>query len=349
MPSKSNIKVLDFKHQMSAHCENGVTANLLNYYGLELSEAMVFGLGSGLFFSFLPFIKMNGTPVVAFRPLPGLIFKRATKNLGIKSKTKRYPYRQDVAMQTLDKMLEQGIPTAMVVGVYHLSYFPAAYRFHFNAHNVIAYGKKEGQYVVSDPVMETEEWITQSDLKLVRYAKGTYKPKGKMYWIDSVPEKIDLKRAIVRSIETTAKYMVVYPGQIIGVLGMRMLARHIRKWERKLDAKKAAKYLGSVVRMQEEIGTGGAGFRFLYAAFLQEAGRILDSDFLQEASAEMTRIGDLWREFATQSARVCKGRPQNGETYNSVADTLVEISNQEEALFKTILKNIKSLKQSIRE
>jgi len=54
--------------------------------------------------------------------------------------------------------------------------------------------------------------------------------------------------------------------------------------------------------MQEEIGTGGAGFRYLYAAFLQEAGEMLKRDDLQEMSAELTAIGDEWRNFAYNAA-----------------------------------------------
>ena len=50
--------ILDFKHNMSAHCENGATSNLLKFHDIDLSEPMVFGLGSGLSFSFLPFLKM---------------------------------------------------------------------------------------------------------------------------------------------------------------------------------------------------------------------------------------------------------------------------------------------------
>jgi hypothetical protein len=42
-----------------------------------------------------------------------------------------------------------------------------------------------------------------------------------------------------------------------------------------------------IVRMQEEIGTGGGGFRFIYAAFLQEAGRLMGSTRLEEASRMM--------------------------------------------------------------
>ena len=48
-----------------------------------------------------------------------------------------------------------------------------------------------------------------------------------------------------------------------------LLSKQIKKYPQKLTPRKASLYLGNVVRMQEEIGTGGAGFRFLYAAFLQ--------------------------------------------------------------------------------
>ncbi len=57
-------------------------------------------------------------------------------------------------------------------------------------------------------------------------------------------------------------------------------------------------YLGQLIRMQEEIGTGGGGFRFIYGAFLQEAAVILKNDELKGLSKEITAIGDLWRDFA---------------------------------------------------
>jgi len=332
------IKPIDFQHKISAHCENGVTSNLMRFYGMDLDEPMIFGIGSGLFFTFLPFIKLNGAPVTSFRPMPGAIFKRFNKSLGIKTKTKRFPGNPDKAMQELDKLLAQGIPVGMVVGVYHLTYFPAPLRFHFNAHNIVAYAKKDGKYLVSDPIMENPEWITEEDLKRVRYAKGTYKPKGKMYYVTEVPKEYDLKRAIRKSIKYTATMMVRAPGPIVGVNGIRFLARNIRKWPKKHSSKIAARYLGSVIRMQEEIGTGGAGFRFLYAAFLQEAGRILKSDEILRQSEKMTEAGDLWRAFAIEAARVVKNRPQAGESYDSVADRLMEIADIEASVFRSLLK-----------
>src|ERR1035437_4432087 len=113
---------VDFQHNMAAHCENGVTSNLLRFHGVSLSEPMVFGLGSGLFFSHMPFIKLNGMAVTSFRPWPGAIFKRVTGLLDIQYNHKKFSNDKQKAMQELDSMLAKGVPVGMLVGVFNLPY-----------------------------------------------------------------------------------------------------------------------------------------------------------------------------------------------------------------------------------
>jgi len=334
---------IDFKHQMAAHCENGVIANLLRFYGIELSEAMVFGIGSGIFFTYLPFIKMGDAPVFAFRPLPGYIFNKATKSLGVTIHTEKFrnPAR---AMENLDRNLEKGIPTGMVVGVFFLPYFPPQYRFHFNAHNIVAFGKEDGRYLISDPVMEGPETLGYDELLKVRYAKGIAQPKGKMYYITDVPEKIDIREALLNGMKRSVLYMVRLPGPVIGVTGMKYLGTHLKKWPEKYGDKKAARYLGQIVRMQEEIGTGGAGFRFLYAAFLQEAAQLLQIEALDSLSVKMTATGDKWRDFAVAAGRLCKGREQT-ESYEKTGDLLIEIAAEEKEIFQTLGEIVRKAKK----
>ena len=75
---------VDFNHIQSAHCENGVTTNLLQYAGInEITEPLAFGMGAGLFFIYIPFLKVNNGPAFSFRTMPGLIFKRTCKTLEI--------------------------------------------------------------------------------------------------------------------------------------------------------------------------------------------------------------------------------------------------------------------------
>src|SRR5690349_876876 len=134
---------IKFDHKQSAHCENGVVSNLLRHHGIEFDEPMVFGIGSGLMFSYLPFVRLNGIPVASYRIWPGHIFKRFSDRIGLEIVRKKFSNPKS-AMLELDKTLEQGQPVGMLTSVFYLPYLPAAYRFHFNAHNIIVYGKRNG-------------------------------------------------------------------------------------------------------------------------------------------------------------------------------------------------------------
>jgi hypothetical protein len=244
-------------------------------------------------------------------------------------------------MDELDKTLEKGLPVGVQSGVFHLSYFPPAYRFHFNAHNLTVYGKENGTYLISDPVMEYPTTLTYDELKKVRFAKGALSPNGKMYYPIDVPKEIDLIPAIKKGIKQTADWMLTIPIPLFGVKGIRYLSKKLRKWPEKLGPKKAASSLAQLVRMLEEIGTGGAGFRFIYAAFLQEVAEIMQDDKYNELSSDMTKIGDKWRSVSSLSAQTCKGRSSDPDAYNTIANLLLEIADDEEKIFIELKKHIK--------
>jgi len=333
----STLKI-DFSHKQSAHCENGVVSNLMRHNGFEVSEPMVFGIGSGLLFSYLPFLKVNYAPVFTYRVMPGLVFNRFAKRVGVKVRREKFKNPKS-AKARLDENLKNDNPVGLQVGVYNLVYFPDEYRFHFNAHNMVVYGKKGDEYLISDPVMEEVTSLTEKQLEKVRFAKGAFAPKGHMYYPVSFPEKLELKKAIKKGIKQTCRDMTA-PVPIVGVKAIRWVAKNIRKWPKKLGTKKANHYLGQIVRMQEEIGTGGGGFRYIYAAFLQEASKELQNEKLSELSKEMTEIGDAWRDFALDASRIYKNRSGESDGYNKVADQLDAIADREEVFFKKLKKTI---------
>ncbi len=329
---------IDFTHKQAAHCENGVVSNLMRHNGFEVSEPMVFGIGSGLLFSYLPFLKVNYAPVFTYRAMPGLIFNRFAKRTGIKVKREKFKNPVD-AKARLDANLEKDNPVGLQVGVYSLPYFPEEYRFHFNAHNMVVYGREGDTYLISDPVMESVTTLTAKELEKVRFAKGAFAPKGHMYYPISFPETLQLDKAIEMGIKQTSRDMLA-PVPIVGVKAMRWVASNIRKWPKKIGPKKANHYLGQIVRMQEEIGTGGGGFRYIYAAFLQESGRVLNNARLSELSQEMTEIGDLWRDFALDASRIYKNRSAQSDGYNKIAHQLETIADREAIFFKTLKKSV---------
>lgn len=332
---------IDFLHQQSAHCESGVTSNLLRHNGLNVSEALAFGIGSGLFFGYLPFVKVNKLPLTTYRTELGGILKKSARRLGYRIRWQRFRDTER-AMDALDRHLEAGIPVGCRTGAYWLPYFPPAFRFHFNMHNLVVFGKNSSDYFISDPVFPEPVRCHRDDLIKARFAKGPLAPKGTMYTMEKAPQNLDMAEAVRKGIKDVCRRMLYTPGPIIGIRGIRFLANQLEKWPEKLGKRRATHYVGQLIRMQEEIGTGGGGFRFMYAAFLQEASRILDIPHLSDLSAKMTATGDLWRKFAVVGARICKGRAADRDTYQEMAQILRTCAGNEKEIYKDLLETLKS-------
>jgi hypothetical protein len=332
----------EFKHLQAAHCENGVTTNLLRSVGVDkITEPLSFGIGSGLFFVYVPFLKVNKGPAIAFRTMPGLIFKRTCNALNIPVVRKKFSSK-DSARKFLDECLQAGRPVGCQVGVYYLAYFPKEYRFHFNAHNIIVYGRNDDRYLISDPVMETVTSLSDYELERVRFAKGALAPRGQIYYPkeNTVITDDQIRKAIVSGIKRNVNHMIRIPGSIAGVKGIASTGNKIKKWRDKLGQQEAGLYLAQLVRMQEEIGTGGGGFRYIYAAFLQQAHAYHPNDALLEISKTFTKAGDIWRNAAVQAAGIYKGRIGTQADFNVMGDFLLEISEIEKSAFQA-LSNIK--------
>ncbi|HTN07535.1 BtrH N-terminal domain-containing protein [Agriterribacter sp.] len=335
----------EYKHLQAAHCENGVTTSLLQHYGVhQITEPLAFGIGSGLFFIYIPFMKVNDGPAISFRTMPGMIFKRTCKSLDIPILRQKFSSKEK-AQQALDNRLLSGHPAACQVGVFYLPYFPKEYRFHFNAHNLIVIGKEGDNYLISDPIMETITSMTGYELERVRFARGPLAPRGQLYFPKEkrIVTDVQMKQAIITGIKRNVRHMLYAPGNIAGISGIRYTAKKIKKWRDTLGLQKSRSYLAQLVRMQEEIGTGGGGFRFIYAAFLQQAYAYHPVDELMDISKQFTRAGDLWRDAAIQASGIYKGRLTEQQDYNVMGDFLLDIAELEKKAFSDLSATVKKL------
>lgn len=325
----------DFQHAHSAHCESGVISSLLRHEGLQISEAMAFGLAGTLTFAYIPLLKIGGMPLIAYRMPPKHIIRNLSRRIGYRLHSETFA-SEAAGMQALDRYLEDGRPVGLQTSVFWLPYFPPEMRFHFNAHNLVAYGRSQQDYLISDPTIEQPVTCDAAALQKARFVKGMMKPKGLLYYPVDVPQQVDLRKPIQTAIRKNTRMMLKTPLPILGIRGIRTLARKFRALDtgdaRALHQSKL--FIGHVVRMQEEIGTGGAGFRFLYASFLQEAALILEDDRLNTIAAQLTDTGDLWRDFALDSAKMCKDRMPMDT--GLLADKLDQVSQKEKAVFEKL-------------
>jgi hypothetical protein len=334
---KKDIK-LDYTHRQAGHCESGATSNLFHYYGVEMSEPMAFGIGTGIYFSYLPFLKLMFAPMMSFRNLPNTVFHRSLKYLKVDGQVIKSFKNPQESMDALDRNLEKGIPTGCQVGVFNLTFFPPEYRQHYNMHNLVVYGREGNNYLISDTVMEFPQVLSYDDLVRVRWAKGAFAPKGKMYWINNIHKDLDYKTAVGLGIKKSVYEMIKVPFWLIGIKGMRVMAKDLKKWPVKHGDVKAAFYLGQILRMAEDFGTGGAGFRYIYGAFLKESGERFNNPDLLEAADIMGKTANKWREFTYIGARNCKSRSKPEEDYGMLSNMLMDIANSEEKVYKKLEK-----------
>lgn len=321
-----------FEHRHASHCESGVVSSMLRHHGLDLSEAMCFGLASTLSFAYLPIIRINGLPLVAYRMPPRHIIKGIQKPLGLKMRFENFRLVA-TGEARLDQLLADGQVVGLQTSVFWLPYMPPDLRFHFNAHNVLAYGRESsgGDYLLSDPVAEAPVRCAAADLARARFAKGALAPKGLLYYPVGKPHEPDWAKVLPKAILKTTRVMLDTPLPIIGVRGIRRLANAIERLDAGAGAAASKLFVGQVVRMQEEIGTGGGGFRFIYAAFLQEAADRLNRPALNEFADRLIDIGDNWREFALATARMIRDRDPLDPP--RLAALLRQVADREQAFF----------------
>jgi len=218
---------MDFKHQQAAHCESGVISSLMRHHGAPMSESMALGLSSALSFAYLPFIKLSGLPLISYRMPPKAIIKGLLAPMAARFRFETFG-SAEAGQRRLDALLADGKLVGLQTSVYWLPYFPPNMRFHFNAHNLLVYGKDGDDYLISDPVFEEPVRCPSGDLARARFAKGVLAPKGLMYYPQAIERKAVDAASVVKAIRKTVRTMLA-PIPIVGVRGMRTLAARMQK------------------------------------------------------------------------------------------------------------------------
>jgi len=324
---------------MAAHCESGTITNLVVHNGLEISEPLVFGISSGIFFGYMK-TPMREFPTTFTRIRPGKILENFSKISGIKFVKKRYS-DPEKAEQALDAMLEQNIPVGVQVDFFFMDFFPAWHRVHINVHYMVVIGKEEDHYIVSDAYHPTIAKLHRDSLRKGRFAKGSMAPKGFMFYPVDVPKEIPLEKGIKQGIKKTVFNMMKIPMPFLGVKGIRRFGDKISDWPKYArDEEQLAHNIFMITTMLEDQGTGGAGFRYIYASFLDEAATILGEPVFKEYAKRMMEIGDDWRHISLFASRIAKHRDLGNEKLQEMGALIGKIAEQEKSFFSDLKENI---------
>ncbi|MEI7982203.1 MAG: BtrH N-terminal domain-containing protein [Bacteroidota bacterium] len=329
-----------FTHKMAAHCESGTITSLLNYAGLEISEPLVFGIASGIFFGYFHKMKSFTFPTFIVRNKPGQMRKNIEKRLGIRFST--YKFKDpSKGMGSLDHLLGQNIPTACQVDFFYMDYVPSWEKVHINVHFMVVTGKEGNKYLISDSYFPDMVQLEAISLEKGRFAGGSMSPHGFLFHTNSIPQQIDFEYAIKKGIKKACFNMLHIPIPFLGIKGMRLFAKKIVEWPKfARDTEHLSHEIMKINILLEDQGTGGAGFRFMYATFLQQAAGILDQPELKELSKQLMIIGDGWREISLFSARIGKNRDLGPDKLRQLSEMIYERAGFEEKFFRDLSKTI---------
>lgn len=342
----------NFPNKRKRHCETGVFVNMLEYYGCEISESMIFGIGSGLHFIYSPFYKTQKTIYPILRVRPTAIVRKACDRLNISYHEMSFGNNADKASRVLDALLEKDIPVGLVVNVKELEYFNVAGGgIDFNGHIFSALGKDGDSYVIADTDnrLPNDDYILLDDkiLRRIRFTPGFSAPRGKLFYIDPLQEdysvsKETLKDSAIKGISDTCNIILRRPIWFIGagVKGFHYFAKDLRRWESKYNPREISMRFMWYYKLIERAGTGGAGYRFIYADFLKETAKLLHDEMIDSAACKMLDNAELWRNFTLYCRRYLK--KDGGVTINEIADILDSIGDMEYDIFRNLDKYIKN-------
>jgi hypothetical protein len=355
--------VENYRHHIGSHCESGSLRNLLGHAGLTVSEQLVFGIGSGIAFVYVFFVKGPSTfPLIGLRNRPSRIVRRFSRLCGLDVSQERFKTVRE-ARERADALLEANLPAAISVDMFYMKYLPPFLRVHAPAHFIVLVGRDDRGYAVSDPYSEELGILAVEDLEAAWETHASMAVDNLVCHVRSVPQTVDFRTAAKTAIRSTCRGMLLPPVirrlvPFVGIQGMRMYARKIREWP--------ARYRGSVLREGimfnavtfEDQGTGGGAFRLMYGAFLQELSAMFRSPALDELAERLIAHGQDWRRLSRQFVVLGRRIPMDNAQYDDwfaregkeLQEGLNELSARflakadfEERFFNDLLKTVSQL------
>ncbi|WP_030797344.1 BtrH N-terminal domain-containing protein [Streptomyces sp. NRRL S-337] len=285
--------VRDLDARGGQHCETTALGVLLRHQGLDLSEPMLFGLGSGL--SFLYWDSKNmGFPFLGGRVKPFDLTRTLAAGLGLQLQVQETtsPRR---AWENVAAPIDAGHPVGLQLDCYHLDHF--ASKVHFGGHVVAMYGYDEhAAYLVDTDQQGGAVSTSLTSLARARAARGPMTAKHRSFTLTAPRDLPSPQSRIIPAITACADAFLNPPIANLGHRGIEKAGKLVRTWLQRTDDPQ--RDLPQAALLMEKAGTGGALFRNLYRDFLTECTELHGSSHLRTGLGLYTEAATLWTEVA---------------------------------------------------
>jgi len=298
MPER--LVIQGFKEFAGKHCETSALKRVLDYHGLFLSEEILLGLGGGVGFIYW-YMKPVSSPFIGTRNgrVPDFL-KGACRRIGadltlVETSSSKKGYEE------LKAVLHAGEPAVVYGDIAYLPYFAVPEIAHFGGHAFVVFGldeERDEMYIYDrgrHPVT-----VSIADLEKARSSKyPPFPPKHRLLKIKYPSQIMNLENGIREAIRACCQNMLGPPIKNIGLAGMEKWSKVVTRWPEQFKGMNLFGALMNGFIYIETGGTGGSGFRLMYARFLGEASSIIGKPALSEVAEMMRESAKVWSEIAS--------------------------------------------------
>ncbi|MFC4061057.1 BtrH N-terminal domain-containing protein [Planomonospora corallina] len=275
------------------HCETTALGVLLRHEGLDLSEPMLFGLGSGLSFVYWDG-KGMAFPFLGGRVRPFELTRNLAARLGL-TLTVEETTSARRAWENAAAPVDAGRPVGLQLDSYHLDYFRS--KVHFGGHVVAMYGYDEHDvHLVDTGPQGGAVRTSRARLALARAERGPMTARNRSFTITAPAHPIPWQDRIIPAVRDCAEAFLSAPIANLGHRGIEKAGEKVPGWL--LRAGDPRRDLPQAALLMEEGGTGGALFRVLYRDFLEECARLVGDGRLRTGHRLYAEAAVLWTEVS---------------------------------------------------
>ncbi|GII63504.1 lantibiotic ABC transporter [Sphaerisporangium krabiense] len=290
--------VKDSEARGTQHCETTALGVLLRHEGLDLSEPMLFGLGSGLSFVYWDG-KGMAFPFLGGRVKPFELTRNLAARLGLTLTTKETTSPRK-AWENAAAPIDAGRPVGLQLDSYHLDYFRS--KVHFGGHVVAMYGYDEHDVHLVDTDQQGGAVRTsRAALAKARAERGPMTARHRSFTITLPAHPLPWQEQIIPAIRHCADAFLAAPIANLGHRGIEKAGEQVPEWLPRADDPQQD--LPQAALLMEKGGTGGALFRALYRDFLDECTRLIDDDDLRTGHRLYAEAATLWTDVSTLIAK----------------------------------------------
>lgn len=330
---------------------------VIKYYGVNLSEEMLFGLGAGLYFYYFNMRNLPH-PMIGGRVLPKRFEENLTQHSHINIQIKTAEDEKS-AWNLLKSRLITNHPVIIYVEMSELEYLFMPEDQRFGSHCVTAFGFDEEKNVVyiSDrdqvgfpitvsPLERPQNFhlVPIPELSKARNSKKEpFAPKITWLEIEWNYYHFLTRYQIFSAIKENMILFLNAPKTNEGLRAINLFARSMDNWKNWSAEKLKRAALNAFIMIDQIGGTGGGAFRKMYGLFLLEAAHQAAAPAIGAIGEQYLFLGEQWDDVGHLFFQLYQG--EQPDILQDIKEKIMRIAVVEKGLANQLLSVINAISE----